>query len=200
MLLRAMILVGLLAAAGAAFADDPAPKLVPSPVPKPVVTPSPAERLDGFYLRLKAAKNPQAAASIVALIDEERLKAGSDTGKLLMARAAAAKAGRHDDIGLQILDELVALRPDWPVGWSRRALVRLEGGDASGAMADFAEALKRDPRDLQAMAGVAETLAGEKKFEAAEAVFQQALALAPAFEPLVEAEKRVKAAIVAHSL
>jgi len=191
MLLRVSFAFGLmLLTAGQGFAAE-----APSP-PEPTQR----EKLDKLYQRLAKTDDPRAAAAIVGLIGDEDVKSGSDSADLLLARAMAAKAGQHDDIALEILDNLVVIKPDWPQSWSKRAAFRLETGDESGAMQDFAETLKRDPRDLSALLGLGAVLAQGQKLDQAESVFQQGLALAPAFQPLVDAEKRVKAAIAAHSL
>ena len=162
--------------------------------------PTHAEKLDKLYARLAKADDPKAADAIVRLIGEENLQSGSDSANLLLARALAAKSGEHDDVALDILDNLVVLRPEWSQAWSKRAAFRLETGDESGAMQDFAQTLKRDPRDLDALAGLGAVLAHGQKYDEAEKVFAQALALAPAFQPLVDAETQLKAAIAAHSL
>ena len=175
---------------GQGFADE-----APSP-PEPTH----AERLDALYARLAKADDPRAADAIVRLIGDEDVQSGSDSANLLLARALVAKADQHDDFALEILDNLVVLKPEWSQGWSKRAAFRLETGDESGAMQDFAETLKRDPRDLSALLGLGAVLAQGQKLDQAESVFQQGLALAPAFQPLVEAQKHVKAAIAAHSL
>jgi Flp pilus assembly protein TadD len=191
MFLRTLFATALVAiCAGQGSADE-----APSP-PEPTH----AEKLDKLYARLAKTDDPRAADAIVRLIGEEEVQSGSDSANLLLARALVAKSGHHEDVALDILDDLVALRPEWSQAWSKRAAFRLETGDESGAMQDFAETLKRDPRDLDALAGLGAVLAQAQKFDQAEKVFQQALALAPAFQPLVDAETHVKAAIAAHSL
>jgi tetratricopeptide (TPR) repeat protein len=194
--LTAVLLVGV---CSPALPDDSAPAPAPSATPAPP-TPTHEQILDGLYKRLATAASPQASASIVGFIDEERNRSGSDTANLLLARAMAAAGQDHEAIGLQILDQIVALRPEWPVGWSKRGALRLNGGDVDGAMRDFAESLQRDPRDLEALAGVAAVLMEEKKLDQAQIVYQKALALAPNYAPLVEGERRLKAAIDAHTL
>ncbi len=193
----------LFAVCSPALADAAAS--VPNKTSAPAATPAPPpptheQILDGLYKRLATASSPQAAASIVGFIDEERNRSGSDTANLLLARAMAASTHDNEDVGLQILNSLVGLRPEWAVGWSKRAALRLNSGDIDGAMRDFAQSLQRDPRDLQALAGVAGILTEEKQLDQAQIVFQKALALAPTYEPLVEGERRLKAAIDAHTL
>lgn len=195
-LLAAVVLAGL---GSPALTDELAPTPAPSAAPAPP-TPTHEQILDGLYKRLATAASPQASASIVGFIDEERNRSGSDTANLLLARAMAASGQDHGDVGLQILDQIVALRPEWPVGWSKRAALRLNSGDVDGAMRDFAQSLQRDPRDLDALAGVAAVFMEEKKLDQAQIVYQKALALAPNYAPLVEGERHLKAAIDAHTL
>ncbi len=194
MIFRALLIGTLLALGGLGAQAAPGEK---PPVAEPE---SPADWLDGLYKRLAAAKDPQGAAQIAAMIGRERLKSGSDTADLLMARAIAAGVGKNEAASAEILDKLMLIRPEWAEIYARRAALRLEGGDIDGAMRDFAQTLKRDPRNLDALGALAQVLASQHKLDEAEGVYRSALALAPGLQELVEGERRVKAMISAGSL
>ena len=59
-------------------------------------------------------------------------------------------------------------------------------------MADVAQTLKREPRDLGALAGLATMLLDAGDADAALKVYDRALKLAPAYEPLKEARARAQ--------
>jgi tetratricopeptide (TPR) repeat protein len=86
----------------------------------------------------------------------------------------------------------VDLYPDWSEAWSERATARFKNGDVNGAMADLAQTLKREPRDVGALAGVGSILTDAGEPEGALRAFDRALALAPAFERLNEARARAQ--------
>jgi Flp pilus assembly protein TadD len=70
--------------------------------------------------------------------------------------------------------------------------LRFESGDVNGAMADIAETLKRDPRDLGALAGLGSILLESGDPEGALAVYDRAQTLAPAYQPVKEARMRAQ--------
>ena len=104
--------------------------------------------------RLARTRFPDEAAGILAEIDHLRLQSGSDAADLLLARALKARASDRLPLALQLFDAVVDLYPDWPEAWSERATTRYLTGDSAGAMADLAQTLKRDPRDIGALAGL----------------------------------------------
>jgi tetratricopeptide (TPR) repeat protein len=159
---------------------------------------SPAQAVDKLYARLAKTPFPDEAAGIIQEIDATRLQSGSDIADLLMSRAQQA---RQSDLALalQLFDAVVDLYPDWSRGWSERATARFQSGDNRGAMADLAQTLKREPRDIGALAGLGAILLDAGLPEAALEVDDRALALAPAYEPLKEARQRAQTAVWSRS-
>jgi tetratricopeptide (TPR) repeat protein len=184
----------LLALAAPAAAED-------APAPTPAASaPSPAQARDELFARLAAAKDADEAAGIVAAIDRLDLHSGSDTSDLLMARAAAAFEGGDAPVSLALLDAVVGLQPEWVEGWSKRAAARYFAGDARGAMADIAEALKRDPRHLGALIELGEILEDSGRRDDALRAYDRALTIAPQWRPAAEAAARVMAALAGQAL
>ena len=101
---------------------------------------------------------------------------------------------------LKILDQTVALLPDWAEGWNARATVRYLDDDYNGSMADIAQTLKRDPNHLGALMGMAAILEARGKKEDALKVYERALAIAPHWRNAKEAADKLKAAIAGQEL
>lgn len=187
------LLLALAAPAQAQVSPPPAP-------PTAAAAPSPSGALDELYARLAASQDADESAGIVAAIERFNLQSGSDTGDLLMARALATMEGGDDAVSLALLDAVVNLRPQWAEGWSKRASARYLSGDLKGAVADIAQALKRDPRHLEALAELGMVLEDAGRDEDALRAYERALALAPQWRPIGEAATRVKAALAGQAL
>jgi tetratricopeptide (TPR) repeat protein len=166
--------------------------LATAAVAAPAPPPDTGHELDTLYGRLAKTRFADEASGIVAEIDRLRLQSGSDTADLLISRALKARQSNNSALALQLLDSVVGLYPDWSQAWSERATARFLTGDAHGAMADVAQALKREPRDLGALAGLATMMLDAGDAEAALKVYDRALKLAPAYEPLKEARARAQ--------
>jgi tetratricopeptide (TPR) repeat protein len=151
-----------------------------------------AKDLDTLYARLARTRYPDEAAGIIAQIDHLRMQSGSDVADLLLGRALKARAIEDWSLTLKLMDAVVDLYPAWSQAWSQRATARLQSGDLDGAMADLAQALKREPRDLGALLGLGALMLNAGDPEAALKVYDRALKLAPAYEPLKEARARAQ--------
>ena len=151
-----------------------------------------ARELDTLYGRLAKTRFADEASGIVGEIDHLRLQSGSDTADLLISRALKARETENWTLSLKLLDSVVGLYPDWSEAWSERATARFRSGDVSGAMADVAQTLKREPRDLGALAGLAAMMLDAGDADAALKVYDRALKLAPAYEPMKEARARAQ--------
>ena len=176
-------LIGFTACAGARSAETPAEDGKSEAAPA---------TLDKLYARLARTRFGEEAQGILAEIDSLRMQSGSDAADLLLARAVKARATADYDVALPLFDAVVDLYPDWSEGWSERATARFQNGDVNGAMGDLAQTLKREPRDVGALAGVGSILLDGGDPEGALRAYDRALALAPAYEPLQEARARAQ--------
>ena len=100
----------------------------------------------------------------------------------------------------QILDATVALVPDWAEGWNARATLRYLDDDYDASMADIAETLKREPRHLGAMLGMANILESRDKPEEALKIYDRVLSIAPHWRNAEKAAKRLKASLAGQQL
>jgi tetratricopeptide (TPR) repeat protein len=151
-----------------------------------------AQDIERLYARLARTHFPDEAAGIVGEIQHLRLHSGSDAADLLLGRAEAARQASDLPLALQLLDATVDIDPDWSSAWRERANTRFQSGDVAGAMADLAQTLKRDPRDIEALSGLGALMLDAGDPDAALSVYDRALKLAPAYEPLKDARARAE--------
>ena len=199
--LFACLAVAVSLAVAAAWAGDPptTPEAKPaSPAPQakqdqPPKTPE-EERAD-LYARLAASKDADETEGIITLLLHSYSESGSDTGDLLLQRARHAIAIEQYQDALKILDQTIALLPDWAEGWNARATVRYLDDDYSGSMADVAQTLKREPNHLGALMGMGAILEARGKREDALKVYERALTIAPHWRNAEEAADKLKSAL-----
>lgn len=190
--------VAMIAAVMGAFAFSPANAVEAAPEAKSATAPAvpaaalPAAPLDQLYARLARTRYPEEAEGILAEIERLRMKSGSNSADLLLGRALKARESAKLDIALPLFDAVVELYPDWSEAWSERATTRFQNGDVNGAMGDLAQTLKREPRDVAALAGLGSILTDAGEPEGALRAYDRALALAPAWERLKEARARAQ--------
>ncbi len=157
------------------------------------------QALDKLYERLAKTRFPEEAEGILSAIDHARMQSGSDSADLLLARALQARSSANLPLALQLFDAVIDLYPDWSEAWSERATTRFQSGDVAGAVGDLAQTLKREPRDVGALAGLGAILTDGGDPEGALRVYDRALALAPAYEPLKEARARAQTEVWSRS-
>jgi tetratricopeptide (TPR) repeat protein len=167
--------------------DEPAPK-------------TPAEERADLYARLAASKDADETAGIIGRLLHSYAESGSDTGDLLLQRARQAIGVEQYSDALKILDQTIALLPDWAEGWNARATARYLDDDYNGSMADIAQTLKREPNHLGALMGMGAILEARGKKEDALKVYERALAIAPHWRNAEEAADKLKAALAGSEL
>ena len=176
--------------------DGQAPQAKPDEPPPQ----TPAEARADLYARLAAAKDADETAGIITLLLHAYAESGSDTGDLLLRRARQAIGAEEYPDALKILDATIALLPDWAEGWNARATAHYLDDDYDSSMADIAQTLKREPRHLGALMGMAAILEARGKTEDALKVYERALAIAPHWRNAQEAADRIKAALAGEEL
>jgi tetratricopeptide (TPR) repeat protein len=202
-----ILAVAVLLAGAPALADDAqvAPQANPeaqAPQTKPDDPPAqtPAEARADLYARLAASKDADETAGLITLLLHTYAVSGSDTGDLLLRRARQAISAEEYPDAVKILDATIALLPDWAEGWNARATARYLDEDYDGSMADIAQTLKREPRHLGALMGMATILEARGKTEDALKVYERALAIAPHWRNAEEAADRLKASLAGEEL
>ena len=145
-----------------------------------------AKIIDDLFERLAQAPDAESAEPIRALIERIWAHRGSATADLLMARAESALKSGLEAPATALLDRLVALYPDWSLGWRRRAQSAAARGDREEAMRDLDRALQAEPRDFLAMSALAELLRAKRQDGPALDLLRGALALDPRNDSLRE--------------
>jgi tetratricopeptide (TPR) repeat protein len=137
------------------------------------------KNLDFLFEALKAAPDTESAKLVESRIWALWLASGSDTADLLMTRVKTAIDQKDANLAIQLLDAVVALKPDYVEAWNRRATIHFSNKDYGKSLADIRQVLAREPRHFGALTGLGVIMQelGEDKF-ALEA-FRKALAVNP---------------------
>lgn len=120
----------------------------------PKALPSMTKLLDELFKRLKTAKDDDEAKSIATAIEHIWLHSSSDTANLLMSRAITSIESKDYTIGLEVLNQLIDLYPDWAAAWNERATLRYLSNDVDGAMSDIGRVIEAEPREFDALNGL----------------------------------------------
>ena len=139
------------------------PEAQPPQAKEEAPPPTPEQARADLYARLAAAKDADETAGIITLLLRAYAESGSDTGDLLLRRARKAISAEEYPDAMKILDATIGLLPDWAEGWNARATARYLDDDYDGSMADVAQTLKREPRHLGALMGMATILEARGK-------------------------------------
>lgn len=159
-----------------------APKAEAKPAPrKPAATR--AEQLDQLYARLAKAKDGAEAQGVSLRIERLLARSPSDTANLLMGRALTAAAHDEKLVAEDLIDRILELEPNWAEAWTRRAALRAGRDDVSGAVGDFAQALKIEPRHIGALSGLGFLMLRIERRDEALRALNKALELNPFLEP-----------------
>ncbi len=142
--------------------------------------------IDTLFDALKIAPDAESAKAIEDRIWAVWMVSGSDTCNLLMARVKAAADDKDLDLAIQLLDAVIALKPDYTEGWNRRATLYYMKKDFGHALADIHEVLLLEPRHFGALSGLGLILQeiGDEKH--ALAAYRRALAIDPHLEHIGE--------------
>jgi tetratricopeptide (TPR) repeat protein len=209
--LLSVTLIAALAAAGVAAGSSPARAQNTPPQPAPPQTTPPQanppgwnempdkvprpprgdriKNLDFLFEALKAAPDADAAKLVESRIWALWFASGSDTADLLMSRVKTASEAKNIPLALELLDAVIAVRPEFTEAWNRRATLHFANKDFGRAISDIRQVLAREPRHFGALVGLGTIMQdlGEDKF-ALEA-FRRALAVNPHLPRIPDAVK-----------
>ena len=135
--------------------------------------------LDRLFQQLRAAASPQQAKQIAERIERRWLRSGSDTVDLLSKRAAMAYEAGDQALAVELLDRMIALKPDWAEAYYQRAVVLVMLDDERRAASDFGETLRLEPRHYKAMLALGAIMQKQERKKAAFALYDHVLTLYP---------------------
>ncbi|MFK0277541.1 tetratricopeptide (TPR) repeat protein [Ensifer sp. KUDG1] len=141
---------------------------------------TPKQRLDTLFADLKKERDPDKARELSNQIRMEWQDSGSATVNLLMQWADKAISDNKQPAALDILDQVIALAPNYVEGWNRRATLHYTMGNYRKSMADINRVLSIEPRHFGALAGMAAILGASGKDELAMRAWEQFLDIYPA--------------------
>jgi tetratricopeptide (TPR) repeat protein len=148
-------------------------------------------RLDQLFERLAASGTETEAEGIAEQIARLWARSGSDTLDLLMDRVKQAMEAQDGVLALDLLDSVLALKPDWAEAYSRRAAVHFQLKDMDGAMRDLRQTLLLEPRHFQALAGIGMIFQQGGNEKQALAAFREALKLNPYIKGVKQAAEKL---------
>jgi tetratricopeptide (TPR) repeat protein len=170
--LLAVLFVALLAAFPARAEVDNAPPILTQRVIAEL-------SLDDLFAKLKENAEGPAGARIEQEILRRFSHSGSPTADLLLSWASDAIEATNYPLALDVLDQIIVIKPDFAEAWNKRATVYYLMEDYSNSLADIRATLALQPRHFGALAGFGMILeALDKKAEAIR-VFERALEINP---------------------
>jgi tetratricopeptide (TPR) repeat protein len=180
------IVAAALAAMPAALAQTTPEPPAAAPAPAPETAPAQTD-LDTLFTELKNAQSVDAAKATEAAILRRFLISGSDTVDLLMTWAIDSMNKEDYPLALDILDNIVTMKPDYAEGWNKRATVYYLADEYGKSLADIRRVLALQPKHFGALSGLGMIMRelGEKK--KAIAAFREALAVDPYLENVKKA-------------
>jgi tetratricopeptide (TPR) repeat protein len=185
--IAALALPGIAHAQGARQAPPETGRAAPAAKPEE----APKSRIDTLFERLANATDETEAKGVAERIETLWLRSGSDTGDLLMTRVNRAIEAKDWDLALDLLDSLLALRPEWAEAWHRRSSVHFHRRDFDAAMRDLRQVLALEPRHFNALAGLGVILRESGNDKQALAAFRHALKLYPQMKQIKDAAERL---------
>lgn len=148
----------------------------------PAVPADAAKVLDELFTDLKAAKSMADAHGPEQRILRRWNQSGSATVDLLMGWADKAIGQKNTAEALDLLDQVILLKPDFAEGYNRRATVYYLLDDYRRSLADIEVTLRLEPRHFGAMTGLGAILTEIGDTGRAEDVYRRALAVHPQLE------------------
>lgn len=114
-----------------------------------------AKDLDGLFGQLGKTRNTRRAQRISGRIWELWRESDSKSVDLLTGWASTAMGGKRYTQALDLLDQVVYLRPDFAEGYNQRATLHFMMQNYAKSIADIERTLALEPRHYGALAGLA---------------------------------------------
>jgi tetratricopeptide (TPR) repeat protein len=140
--------------------------------------------IDFLFEALKAAPDDESAKLVEHRIWALWLASGSDTADLLMSRVKAAAEGKDLDLAIELLDKIIAIKPDYVEAWNRRSTIYFGKKDFGRSLSDVAQVLAREPRHFGALTELGTILQEIGDDKRALEAYRRALAVHPRLQKL----------------
>ena len=143
--------------------------------------------LDELFAKLLANAKSPAGERIEQEILRRFNRSGSATADLLMSWAVDAMEEKNYPHALDMLDQIIMLKPDFAEAWNKRATVHFLLDDYGDSLSDIRQTLALEPRHFGALSGFGMILQAMDRNEEAVRVFRRALEINPRLEKVREA-------------
>jgi tetratricopeptide (TPR) repeat protein len=175
----------------ALFAAFPARAEIEGP---PILTPRVIAdmALDDLFARLKENAESPAGGRIEQEILRRFSRSGSPTADLLLAWAVDAMDAKNYPLALDVLDQVIVIKPDFAEAWNKRATVYYLIDDYSASLSDIRATLALEPRHFGALAGFGMILESLDRKAEAIRVFKRALEVNPRLEQVKETLQKLE--------
>lgn len=145
--------------------------------------------LDKLFAELAKSRTAEEGKPIEDAIGRVWLQSGSPSIDILMSRGLEAFDAKDFDSAMFYFNEVVVLEPGFAEGWHKRATVFYIQDNFSRALADLEQVLRLEPRQFNAMGGLALMLEQLGDKQGALEVFRRALALNPWLDGAAQMEQ-----------
>jgi tetratricopeptide (TPR) repeat protein len=148
--------------------------------------------LDDLFRKLPENAGTPTGQRIEREILRRFTHSGSATADLLLAWAVEAMDNKKFPQALDLLDQIVVLKPDFAEAWNKRATVYYLIDDYSASLADIRVTLSLEPRHFGALSGLGVILQELDRKDEAMTVFRKALAINPQLDKVKESLERLE--------
>jgi tetratricopeptide (TPR) repeat protein len=148
--------------------------------------------LDQLFEKLPSHAGSPAGRALEAEIERRFHKSGSDTADLLFAWAMRAFQEKNYTLALDVLDQVIMVKPDFAEAWNKRATIHYVLDQYSDSLSDIRQTLLLQPRHFGALAGLGIILdASGRKPEALKAL-RRALEINPQMDEVRKSVERLE--------
>ena len=189
-----LLLAGLLAMSSPALAEDTTAQEALTPQAIDELT------LDQLFDDLPEYADTPTGKAIEVKILERFHESGSDTADLLMSWAMLAMEQENYPLALDVLDQVVMIKPDFAEGWNKRATVYYMIDDYAASLSDIRRTLALEPRHFGALSGLGMILHDTGHDERAIEVLRRALEINPQMEKVRETLEKLEKATEGNSI
>lgn len=151
-----------------------------------------ARDLDGLFDQLRRTRDRNNADRISTRIWEIWQTSDSRSIDLLTLWARSASGRRRFDVALDLMDQVVAMRPDYAEGFNQRATLHFMMENYGKSIADIERTLALEPRHYGALAGLAAILERLEKKDDALETWYRTLTIYPAMKSAQDAVIRLE--------
>ncbi len=148
--------------------------------------------LDALFEKLPENADTQTGKRIEREILSRFNTSGSATADLLLAWATDATDKKRYSQALDLLDQIIVLKPDFAEAWNKRATVYYLLDDYGASLADIRETLALEPRHFGALSGLGVILQALDRDVEAIAVFRRTLKINPQLKKIEESLERLE--------